>query len=320
MAVIAADIGGSKSLLGWFPQPGKARHTVRFDNHPHADFDTVLSLYLQQQSDIHPADATLVLAIAGPVQNRRQCQMTNLPWYLDAAALQTRFDFRDVILLNDLEATAWAMPGLHVTEQKSLNGRPLCFDKPVAVISVGTGLGQALLLPDAHQGWRVLPSEGGHKSFAPFDAVGATLLQQALANGQSAISWEDWFCGSGLPRLYQAMYPSATALEAAAITALAAADEESPAARCVEWLVQGLFAEAGNVALQYWSEGGVVFAGGMAQHLQPWLSQPALQQVFTWKSRHQSWLAAVPLALCTNTEAALQGAADHGWHQQIRGN
>lgn len=320
MTVIAADIGGSKSLLGCFAEPGKALHVARFDNHATRDASDILHRYLHQHAVIPPAESTLVLAIAGPVQDRRHCQMTNLPWQLDAGQLQAEFGFRQVILLNDLEATAWAMPGLAATDQILLNQKPLQFDKPVTVISVGTGLGEALLLPDQQEGWRVVASEAGHKSFAPFDPASATLLQKTLVNDDVAISWEDWFSGSGLPRLYRAMFPAAHALDSAAITQQARSLADSHAAACIALFVRGLFAEAGNTALQYWSEGGVIFAGGVAQHLQQWFQDRAIQRTFSAKSRHQAWLASVPLALCSNAEAALHGAAAYGWHQQIRGS
>lgn len=320
MTVIAADIGGSKSLLGYFAEAGKASYITRFDNQNARDAGDILHRYLHQHTIFHPADITLVLAIAGPVQNRRHCQMTNLPWQLDADQLQAEFGFNRVILLNDLEATAWAMPGLAVTDQVSLNQKTLQFDKPVTVISVGTGLGEALLLPDPHNGWIVVPSEAGHKSFAPFDQTSAALLQQALANDEVAISWEDWFSGSGLPRLYRAMFPVAPALDSADITRQAVSQMDSHATACITLFVQGLFAEAGNAALQYWSEGGVIFAGGVVQHLKHWFHNRSIQRTFCAKSHHQAWLASVPLALCTNAEAALHGAAAYGWHQQMRGN
>lgn len=320
MTVIAADIGGSKSLLGCFAEPGKAMHSARFDNHDARDASDILHRYLHQHAAIHPAESTLVLAIAGPVQDRRHCQMTNLPWQLDADRLQTEFGFRQVILLNDLEATAWAMPGLAGTDQILLNQKPLQFDKPVTVISVGTGLGEALLLPDPQNGWRVVPSEAGHKSFAPFDPASAALLQKTLVTNEVTISWEDWFSGSGLPRLYRAMFPADSCLDSVAITRQAASVADSHAAACIALFVRGLFAEAGNTALQYWSEGGVIFAGGVAQHLQQWFQDRTIQRTFCAKSRHQDWLASVPLALCCNTEAALHGAAAFGWHQQMRGS
>ncbi len=317
MAVIAADVGGSKTWLGWFSNADASGATRFFDNHEFADLGSVLTRFLAQHPQIQPAQTVLILAIAGPVRDRTFCHMTNLPWTIDAAELRQRFGFTQVVLLNDLEATAFAMPDRAMaTHLQSLNGGVVDFRHPVAVISVGTGLGQALLLPDERQGFRVLPAEGGHKSLAPFDSRSASLVYTAFAAGRTSLSWEEWFSGSGLPHLYQAMFPQDLLLTSADITRQALASPQSHSAQCVEFFTQGLFAEAGNVALQYWSEGGVILAGGVAQHIVQWLQQASLQAFFHRKTQHGDWLGKVPLVLCTSTQAALLGAAAFGWRLQ----
>ena len=315
MAVIAADVGGSKSLLGWFPTPGSAAISQYYDNHAYPDFDAVLQDFLGRCNLPDGSNITLSVAIAGPVVEHRQCQMTNLSWQVDTANFQHRFRFTNAVLLNDLEATALAMPGATMqTHLTSIGSGNIDFTRKVAVVSVGTGLGEALLLPAAGSGYHtVLPSEGGHKSFAPFDTTGVDLLQAALRNGTSAVSWEDWFSGSGLPQLYHAMFPQDGLLSSAQITQLAELDQHSHASLCIQFFTRGLFAEAANIALQYWCDGGVILAGGVAQHVKRWLLDKDLQQPFVAKSRHQAWLAQLPLLLCTNVNAALQGAADYGW-------
>ena len=320
MTVIAADVGGSKTLLDGFSNRTDSHHPQQFDNHAHPDFDTVLAQFLAHNPTLDPTQALLVLAIAGPVVDRQYCQMTNLPWIIDARALQQRFGFARVVLLNDLEATAFAMPGAPMAPfLRSLNGKPLNFDKRVAVMSIGTGLGEALLLPDQGQGRVVLSSEGGHKSFAPFDEAGARLLSRYLSHSPLPPSWEEWFSGSGLPHLFQALFPDDPPLGSADITRLAA-NPASHSARCIEFFSRGLIAEAGNIALQYWSEGGVIISGGVAQHIQQWLGKPALLQQFSQKTQYRPWLQQVPIALCSNTDAALLGAAEFGWqHHPLAG-
>lgn len=321
MTVIAADVGGSKTWLGWFPDAASSSSTTFFDNHAFHDFAPVLAAFLAQHPAIDPAHTTLSVAIAGPVQAHAHCRMTNLPWVIDAAALQHQFGFARVLLLNDLEATAFAMPGPAMTAHLlPLNGSVVDFRHPVAVLSVGTGLGEALLLPEGDGGFRVVPAEGGHKSLAPFDSQSASLVYAAFAAGRTSLSWEEWFSGSGLPELYQALFPQDLPLSSADITRQAQAHPLSHGAQCIEFMVQGLFAEAGNMALQYWSEGGVILAGGVAQHIAPWLQQTALQETFSRKSQHVDWLQRVPLALCTSTQAALMGALAFGRRQQMRGS
>lgn len=317
MAVVAADVGGSKTLLGWYPTPDAAGMSAHFDNAGYNEPELILQAFLAAHTDIEPASTTLVLAVAGPVKDHRFCQMTNLQWSFDAARIMQRFGFANVILLNDLEATALAMPHSQMAPHlQSLNGKQVDFHFPVTIISVGTGLGQALLLPNGNGNFRAVTAEGGHKSFAPFDATSAALAQRAYASGLSSLGWEDWISGAGLPHLYRAMFPSDVNLSSAEISRQAQSSPLSPAAQCLEFFTRALFAEAGNLALQYWSEGGVLIAGGVAQHLADWLRQPALQAALSQKPRHQEWLATRPLMLCTNAHAALLGAAAYGWRLQ----
>jgi glucokinase len=179
----------------------------------------------------------------------------------------------------------------------------------VVVISVGTGLGEAAIIPLGQGALTVLPSEGGHKQFAPFDQHSSAILQQAFATGHGAISWENWFSGMGLPHLFQAIYPDMEAPGSNTITRLALAQPFSPSGECVRMFTRGLLAEAGNLALQHLAWGGVIFAGGVAQHLQGWLADKENQRFLALKSGHCERLQNIPLALCTDTQAALKGAA-----------
>lgn len=313
MPLLAGDIGGTKTLLGWQESTGSPLMLREFRNAGVPGLEGLLADFLNGRSG---ANVDLVLALAGPVDAGR-CQLTNLPWCLDAGALQQQFGFRSVQLLNDLVATAWAMPGL--AEQGALvplRGACIDFRQPVAVISVGTGLGEALLWPQGERRWAVLPSEGGHKTVAPFDALSARLLQQHWDTARTPASRENWFSGSGLPHLFQALFPDRPAQDSATITRQAAAAPDSAEARCVALLAQGLLAEAGDLALQYAAWGGVIFAGGAAQHLETFLRHPDALARMSDKAAHQTRLQSIPLALCHDTQAALKGAAAFFYQQQ----
>lgn len=315
MTVIAADIGGSKTWVGWFANADHCADSQYFDNRHFLEAGAILAQFLATHPHLAPARTHLVLAVAGPVQDGIRCNLTNLPWIVDGAELQRRFGFASVRLMNDLVATALAMAQPTLSPHlQSLNGASADFHQPVTVISVGTGLGQALLLPEGN-GHRALPSEGGHTSLAPFDQHSAALVAAAYAEGCTHLGWEEWFSGSGLPRLHQAMFPAEAPLSSSDITHQARTAPNSTAARCVEFFVQGLFAEAGNLALQYQSAGGVILAGGVVQYVVHWLRQPALQAHMYQKSRHGDWLHRLPLVFCSRTDAALLGAAAEVWRQ-----
>src|SRR5690606_3626291 len=82
-----------------------------------------------------------VLALAGPIVADR-CATTNLAWIVDARALEDALAIQCVVLTNDREAVAWAVPALapaQLVELQAGDGRP----GNACVISAGTGLGEA---------------------------------------------------------------------------------------------------------------------------------------------------------------------------------
>src|SRR3974390_611425 len=81
---------------------------------------------------------------------------------------------RKVFLLNDLQATAYALPQLQPKDLHTINtGTPLAHGA-IAVIAPGTGLGEAFLVW-GESGYVACSSEGGHASFAPTDQLQVAL-------------------------------------------------------------------------------------------------------------------------------------------------
>lgn len=66
--------------------------------------------------------------------------------------------------------------------------------------------------------------------------------------------------------------------------------------------------EASNVAMQYYSTGGVVIAGGMMPRLLTQLNVGDFLTSFTDKHQFHDWLKTIPLLICRNTDAPLVGA------------
>ena len=315
--ILGGDIGGTKTLLGTQAGTNRLELVQHYENRTHEEFSAVLEDYLNRYPALQPNDCILTLAIAGPVSQQR-CQMTNLPWLIDAAALKRHFGFHAVYLLNDLAATAWALPdqfeqdALHM-----LHGNSLDFSQPVAVISIGTGMGEAVLAPSSLGGFQVLATEGGHKQFAPFDLRSARLLEQAFATGLPAVSWENWFSGTGLPQLFSALYPDLEVPANETLAVLARTQPQSPAGQCIALLADGIFAEAGNLALQSLAWGGVVFAGGVVQHIQHLIKDARHQRWFSSKAEYTDRLEQIPLALCTDSQVALKGAIAYSGYRQM---
>ena len=117
--ILAADIGGSKTLLGYFaverPRPRLLDvRTVRT-----LDYDDLPSLIAAALGPIDPRVSVVALGVAGPVVDG-QVTMTNVPWRVRTADVVAATGSSTVRLLNDLEAMAYAVPVLTPDELHTL--------------------------------------------------------------------------------------------------------------------------------------------------------------------------------------------------------
>jgi glucokinase len=68
---------------------------------------------------------------------------------------------------------------------------------------------------------------------------------------------------------------------------------------------------AGNLALQYLSNGGVYLAGGIAPKIIPLLREGDFMEGFLSKGRFEKYLLGVPVKVVTDESAPLFGAAQY---------
>ena len=318
MRVLSGDIGGTKTRLAVIAVDGVRLCTEREQSYPSRDyaaFDELLGDFLRG-SDV-PARATF--GIAGPVQGR-VVQTTNLPWRIDADALQARFGFGLCNLLNDLEATAYALPALAESDLLTLQAGAADASGNAAVIAAGTGLGEAGLFWDGKQ-HHPFATEGGHASFSPGDELEIAFLRH-IQQQHRHVSWERVVSGPGLVSLHEflrlhrhAPAPLWLAEEmqgndpAASIAAAALSGRDEI---CVETLARFAClygAEAGNLALKVMSRGGLYLGGGIAPKILPLLRDGAFLDTFLDKGRMRPLLEAMPVKVILNDRAALYGAA-----------
>ena len=143
--ILAGDVGGTKTNLGLFlkrkerPLP-KVIETFSSQNAP--DLEHIIRQFLE----IHPASVThACFGVAGPVVNGKS-KTTNLPWNISEDRIKKQFHFQHVRLVNDLTATAMAIPLLKKDEFFPLNQAEPIKGQNLALIAPGTGLGIAMLI------------------------------------------------------------------------------------------------------------------------------------------------------------------------------
>jgi len=109
--VLAGDIGGIKTNVGFFTE-GKRRPVLKvmetYSSKEAPNLEHLVHLFLEKHQ---VSVSSACFGIAGPVKKGR-CKTTNLPWEVSEKKLKNRFGWNRVQLINDLTATAWAVPVL----------------------------------------------------------------------------------------------------------------------------------------------------------------------------------------------------------------
>ncbi|MEE4608742.1 MAG: glucokinase, partial [Desulfobacteraceae bacterium] len=258
--------------------------------------------------------------VAGPVVDGRS-RFTNLPWTLSADDLIRRFGWRRCRLLNDVEATAHALPLLAAEEFEALRPGSPAPDGNLAIMAPGTGLGMGLAI-QRHGAVVALASEGGHADFAPIDEETLSLWRYLKAR-RSRVTLESVLSGAGLERIYQwrrhlgDAHPdpdTARRIETsddppAQISSLAMGPQDPVCRRAMACFVRCLGAAAGNLALTATTRGGLYLAGGIAPRILPALKHGEFEAAFLDKGRFRDFLATVPVRVILTESAPVLGAA-----------
>jgi glucokinase len=316
--ILAGDIGGTKTRIAVVEVSGtqvRIVHEVSYASRDYATLEALLDDFLSGAET--PGHAAF--GIAGPVQGR-VVQTTNLPWRIDADALQQRYGFTHCTLLNDLEATAYGLPALGGMDMVTLQSGAPNVSGNAAVIAAGTGLGEAGLFWDGQQ-HQPYATEGGHVSFSPGDELDMALLRH-LQRQHQHVSWERVVSGMGLLSMHeflcqyrQVAAPQWLAEEmrgsdaAAAIAHAALSGRDDICIETLNWFVRLYGAEAGNLALKVMSRSGVYLGGGIAPKILPLLQNGAFLDAFLNKGRMRPLLEAMPVKVILNDRAALFGPA-----------
>lgn len=323
---LAGDVGGTKTVLAFFPTdtpdtplPPPA-HTQTYASEEYTSLEEVVITFLTE-TGVKPVGACF--GVAGPVLKGR-AQITNLPWQIDTAVLQQTLNVPHVFLLNDLEAIANAVPYLSGAELITLNTGERNPTGPIAVIAPGTGLGEAFLVHDGRR-YRAFPSEGGHATFSPVNAIQRDL--QAYMEGHfDHVSFERVCSGNGIPNLYAFLrddgrYPEPawlrdqlTAAESRTPLIVRAAINEAAeiATATLDLFIDILANEASNMAIRLLATGGIYLGGGIPPRLVPQLTDGDFMRRYALKGRFSQMVSRMPIHIIKDPLAGLQGAAYFG--------
>jgi glucokinase len=319
--ILAGDIGGTNTRLALVEAAGDELRIAAEKTFPSRE-RTSLEAAIAEFLSHHNCNLTRAsFGIAGPVRNGR-CEATNLPWVVDAKVVAKRLRLRCVGLINDLEANAYGVTILRSKDFVTLNRGVRSAKGNMAIISAGTGLGEAGMFWDGAT-HRPFASEGGHVDFAPRNHLEMELLGHAM-NRYRRVSYERLVSGPGLAQIYHFLRDTGKGEEPAWLTEqLRHGDEAAIISQCalegrsalclqaLELFVSLYGAEAGNLALKIMATGGVFLGGGIAPKIVSKLKEPEFMNAFTAKGRMRPLLQDIPVRVIMNPKTALLGAARH---------
>lgn len=302
--ILVGDIGGTNARLALTEAGGtEPQQEWRVATADFSDFESVLATFLGETRATVTAGC---LAVAGPLHDGgRSARLTNLPWTVDCAALERRFDIGRLTLANDFAAAAM---GVTVAPAESIvylqDGEPIA-DAPKLVIGAGTGLGMATLV--RHEvAWRVLPGEGGHIGFSPLDQDQDRVFQ-SLRREYGRVTAERVISGPGLTVTHRVL--TGATLEAGEIARRAMIEADDSALDTLNIFLSAYGAFAGDMAMAVLARGGVYLAGGIAAKLLPILSASPFLPAFNAKAEHAELVRRMPVAVVTDLSLGLRGAA-----------
>lgn len=311
--LLVADIGGTNGRFGLVDASltGKGYTALRQKTLRCADYPNIgamVKAYCKQIDVAMPKFACM--SIAGPIQNHR-VKMTNLNWEFSIASLREELNMQALDIINDFAALAYAAPHLQEHDIVTLYDAPKHPYSPIGIMGPGTGFGAAMLAPITN-GWKLIPTEGGHCSFAPTTKTEMAILQHRLKS-QDRVSIEHMLSGQGLLSIYKSLAAIAGEeildLQPADVSKRGLSHEDPLCEEALQVFCGVLGSVAGDKALSWGATGGIFLGGGIVPKLAHLIPQTDFMKHFFDKGPMRGYVENIPVHMITNDKAALIGAA-----------
>lgn len=145
---------------------------------------------------LNPID-NLVISAAGPKTNN-SIQMTNQKFKIDSQLIKKKFNLRNCILLNDLEAAGYFLHKVSKNKKTIKKGKKT--NSRQVLITPGTGLGLSFVIDNEN----VIPSEIGNSKIL----ISEIMTQNTEFSNLNFSKIEDFLSGPGLSKIYKSLYKS----------------------------------------------------------------------------------------------------------------
>lgn len=334
--ILAGDVGGTKTRLALYhPEDGGMirQETDTFVSRDYNNLEEIVSVFLKK----HNISVTRAcFGVPGPVINGK-AKATKLPWYFEEEQIRKSLSIPKVKLVNDLVATAAAVPYITpdilftLYEGKKQNSTKMNFhhnkakkpeikDSTFGILAPGTGLGQAFLCVRSSQ-YHLMASEGGHADFAPTTKTEAELFLY-LKSKYDHVSYDRVLSGPGLVNIYSFLKDTGFAPEppelnkrfreedpGTVITSAGKTGEYELCVKALDIFASILGAQAGNMVLTLMATDGIYLGGGIPASVYKKLAEGSTVASYLSKGRLSNLVENTPLYVILDDHAALLGAA-----------
>ncbi len=306
--VLVADIGGTNARFAVVDHPSAPTRmcgkTVTSD---HADICGAIREQVLPQLDMRPK--TAIIAVAGPVTGDA-IPLTNADWVIEPLKMISDLTLERVVVLNDFEAQALALPGYRGSDIEQIGTGQIRDASAKFVLGPGTGLGAAAMVHAADT-WIPVPGEGGHVELGPVTEEDTKIWPHIERVG-GRLGAEQILSGTGLPRLARGVavwMGSDRPFETAADVTLAADDNDPVAIKTLEVFARAFGRVAGDFALTVLARGGVYLTGGVTAKITRFLTDGGFRTAFEAKAPHDNLMAEIPTFIVRHPNPALEGLA-----------
>jgi glucokinase len=302
---LIADIGATNARCALIDGDRGIVCSHDYKNADYASLDRVLLDFVNTQCSVAPERAAL--AIAAPLAGD-EVVMTNIGWHFRQSELQHQLTLRELVVLNDFEALAYALPKLRENDCLKVGGGEAVAGANMAVLGPGSGLGVASITR-LGTSWAAVAGEGGHVSMPAMTPIEQKILaEHGDDNGHCAA--ERLLSGPGLVRIHSTLARLAgqteTSLTPAEVTQGANKGDEI-ARQTFDVFFAMLGTVAGNLALTVGARGGVFIGGGIVPRVLDAFRASDFRERFIAKGRYRGYLDAIPTAVITAEHPAFIG-------------
>ncbi len=317
--ILIGDAGGTSVRFALARVEGASLALSAIWKRPGAGYPTFAAALDAFLAETKPKFDAAAFGLAGVVVDGR-VDLLNRGWTVDVAALKPMLGVDRVVAVNDFVAMARSAPELAGDQLRLLQAGSPDPHGSIVVGGPGTGFGLGAL-KWSEQGWIVLGGEGGHQAFTPQTDIEWKLAER-LRQEHGYVSNEMITAGAGFIQTRDALFAvmglKPQPLDQAGIIAAANAGDAIALEFC-RIRARAVMTALGNLALATNATGGVFVAGGVSQHIEPWLRERGALDRFYRRGVRSGLMKPIPISLITSEAAPLIGAAHLWLDQQRRG-